>query len=146
MRATAKGAPARCPAYAPHSASCRRVARSRMAMKCQGCVFFELCARLPAFRIERIASSDKGSSVNWRTARLVRISSETVIRMYLLWCLQTINKIAPSLAWVCSLMPHGFSTRVDTLPPECLLPGMNWRYLFQLRFRRDIDEDGLITG
>src|SRR5438105_13928640 len=29
-RPTAKGAPARCPAYAPHSASCRRVACSRL--------------------------------------------------------------------------------------------------------------------
>ena len=43
-------------------------------------------------------------------------------------------------------MPHGFSTRVDTLPLECLLPGMHWRYLFQFRFRSDIDEDGFITG
>src|SRR5437660_12056667 len=82
-RPTAKGAHARCPAYAPHSASCRRVAGSRMAMKCHGCVFFELCARLPAFKIERIASSDRGSSVNWRTARLVRMSSETVMLEYL---------------------------------------------------------------
>src|SRR5947209_6213185 len=83
MRATAKGALARCPAYVPHSASCCRVARSRMAMKCQGCVFFELCARLPAFSIERIASSDRGSSLNWRTARFVRITSETVMLEYL---------------------------------------------------------------
>src|SRR5215469_2958482 len=52
-------------------------------MKCHGCVFFELCARLPAFKIERIASSERGSLVNWRTARLVRISSETVIGEYL---------------------------------------------------------------
>ena len=43
-------------------------------------------------------------------------------------------------------MPRGFSIREDTLPPECLLPGMHWRYLFQLRFCRDIDEDRLITG
>src|SRR5438552_15963318 len=89
MRATAKAAPARCPAYAPHLASCCRVVRSRMAMKCHGCVFFELCARLPAFKIERMASSDKGWSVKWRTARLVRMSSETVINVYLLCGLQT---------------------------------------------------------
>src|SRR5256885_1919094 len=50
-----------------------------MVMKCQGCVFFELCARRPALRIVRIASSERGSLVNWRTARLVRISSGTVM-------------------------------------------------------------------
>jgi len=54
-----------------------------MAMKCQGCVFFELWARLPAINIVRIASSERGSSLNWRTARFVRITSETVMLDYL---------------------------------------------------------------
>jgi len=31
-------------------------------------------------------------------------------------------------------MPHGVSTREDTLPPECLLPDMHWRYLFNSDF------------
>src|SRR2546429_9738569 len=61
----------------------RRIRLAAAELPGHGCVFFELCARLPAFKIERIASSDRGSSVNWRTARLVRMSSETVMLEYL---------------------------------------------------------------
>ena len=44
-------APARCPAYRPTSASCRRCSRSRQTMNAQRCWFFELFARRPAWRI-----------------------------------------------------------------------------------------------
>src|SRR5512135_2018172 len=74
------------------------------------------------------------------------LSKEQCIPTSTLALPQATDPITSSLTWVCSSMSHGFSTRVDTLPPECLLPGMHWRYLFQLRFRRDIDEDRLITG
>src|SRR5712691_2953423 len=107
MRAMAKGAPAKCPAYVPHSASCRRVARSRIAMKRQGCVFFELCTRLPAFKIVRIASSERGSAVNWRTARLVRITSETVMRVYL-------------LSWVQAMIKAEAHSAISNRPSHCL--------------------------
>src|SRR5207237_2957826 len=35
---------------------------------------------------------------------------------------------------------------LGTLAPQCLLPGVDWRHLFQLRFRWDIDENGFIAG
>src|SRR5436305_13986135 len=74
------------------------------------------------------------------------LSEEQSMATLTLDLLQATDPITSSLTWVCSSMPHGFSTCLDTLPPECLLPGLHWRYLFQLRFCRDIDEDRLITG
>ena len=67
----------------PGALHMRRIRLAAAELPGHGCVFFELCARLPAFKIERIASSDRGSSVNWRTARLVRMNSETVMLEYL---------------------------------------------------------------
>ena len=47
---------------------------SVMAMKCQGWVFLEDCARRPAFRMARMVASGRGSGVNLRTARLRRMA------------------------------------------------------------------------
>src|SRR6266487_2608742 len=71
------------------------------------------------------------------------VATRTAVLYYTLFLPQT-HLI--SMVRVCSMISHCFSTREDTLPLKCLLPGMHWRYLFHLRFRRDIDEDGLITG
>src|SRR6266581_3570380 len=71
---------------------------------------------------------------------------EQCIRAFALDLPRVPAPILSSMARVCSMISHCFITREDTLPPECLLPGMHWRHLFQLRFRWDIDEYGFITG
>src|SRR5437667_11456585 len=71
------------------------------------------------------------------------VATRTAVLYYILFLTQT-HLI--SMARVCSMISHCFSTREDTLPLNCLLPGMHWRCLFHLRFRRDIDEDWPITG
>src|SRR3990172_6002369 len=77
--ATPRAAPARWPAYVPRRERASSVERSRMAMKCQGCVFLEDCARPPAHRIRCNASSGSGRGSNSRTARLRRMASTTSI-------------------------------------------------------------------
>ncbi len=66
----------------PHSESCLRISLSVMAMKCQGWVFLEDCARRPALRMAIMTSSGRWSGVNLRTALFKRIASDTFIGFF----------------------------------------------------------------
>lgn len=77
-------APAICPAHSPQVESALRISLSRMATNCQGWVFFEDCERRLAFRMALTTSSGKAFSSNWCTVRLVRMASDTFLRIFLL--------------------------------------------------------------